>query len=192
MRRGTGRGDGKAPAPGGLLRRQRPSGSTQSLCRQRGRSERPSGSRRSGQPCSRPTASARPLRPGTGTSRYSAVEASWRSGYAEDCKSLHGGSIPSEASIGSPRNQRIALHAGSHHPAWTADSPYAGLATVGRYSPSGVVDPRHVNCVRRRNRPVSRLFSRPTYAPPRAFAPRPSPRSSAERRGSIPPRRRSG
>jgi hypothetical protein len=25
--------------------------------------------------------------------------ASWRSGYAEDCKSLHGGSIPSEASI---------------------------------------------------------------------------------------------
>ena len=25
--------------------------------------------------------------------------ASWRSGYAEDCKSLYGGSIPSEASI---------------------------------------------------------------------------------------------
>ena len=25
-------------------------------------------------------------------------EASWRSGYAEDCKSLYGGSIPSEAS----------------------------------------------------------------------------------------------
>jgi hypothetical protein len=24
--------------------------------------------------------------------------ASWRSGYAEDCKSLYGGSIPSEAS----------------------------------------------------------------------------------------------
>ena len=27
------------------------------------------------------------------------VEASWRSGYAEDCKSLHPGSIPGEASI---------------------------------------------------------------------------------------------
>ncbi len=27
-----------------------------------------------------------------------ANEASWRSGYAEDCKSLYGGSIPSEAS----------------------------------------------------------------------------------------------
>jgi hypothetical protein len=27
------------------------------------------------------------------------LEASWRSGYAEDCKSLYGGSIPSEASI---------------------------------------------------------------------------------------------
>ena len=26
-------------------------------------------------------------------------EASWRSGYAEDCKSLYGGSIPSEASM---------------------------------------------------------------------------------------------
>ena len=26
------------------------------------------------------------------------LEASWRSGYAEDCKSLYGGSIPSEAS----------------------------------------------------------------------------------------------
>jgi hypothetical protein len=26
-------------------------------------------------------------------------EASWRSGYAEDCKSLHPGSIPGEASI---------------------------------------------------------------------------------------------
>jgi hypothetical protein len=25
-------------------------------------------------------------------------EASWRNGYAEDCKSLNGGSIPSEAS----------------------------------------------------------------------------------------------
>ena len=29
----------------------------------------------------------------------SAGEASWRSGDAEDCKSLYGGSIPSEASI---------------------------------------------------------------------------------------------
>ncbi len=29
---------------------------------------------------------------------YFAVEASWRSGYAEDCKSLHPGSIPGEAS----------------------------------------------------------------------------------------------
>ncbi len=28
-----------------------------------------------------------------------AFEASWRSGYAEDCKSLHPGSIPGEASI---------------------------------------------------------------------------------------------
>lgn len=28
-----------------------------------------------------------------------AAEASWRSGYAEDCKSLHPGSIPGEASI---------------------------------------------------------------------------------------------
>ena len=27
-----------------------------------------------------------------------ALMASWRSGYAEDCKSLYGGSIPSEAS----------------------------------------------------------------------------------------------
>ena len=27
------------------------------------------------------------------------VGASWRSGYAEDCKSLHPGSIPGEASI---------------------------------------------------------------------------------------------
>ncbi|VTZ24149.1 hypothetical protein MPC4_20308 [Methylocella tundrae] len=27
-----------------------------------------------------------------------ATEASWRSGYAEDCKSLHPGSIPGEAS----------------------------------------------------------------------------------------------
>ncbi len=27
-----------------------------------------------------------------------ALKASWRSGYAEDCKSLYGGSIPSEAS----------------------------------------------------------------------------------------------
>jgi hypothetical protein len=28
-----------------------------------------------------------------------AASASWRSGYAEDCKSLHPGSIPGEASI---------------------------------------------------------------------------------------------
>ena len=31
--------------------------------------------------------------------RGGATEASWRSGYAEDCKSLHPGSIPGEASI---------------------------------------------------------------------------------------------
>ncbi|EAS50047.1 hypothetical protein SI859A1_01402 [Aurantimonas manganoxydans SI85-9A1] len=40
----------------------------------------------------------RGLREPNQISRYSAGEASWRSGYAEDCKSLHGGSIPSEAS----------------------------------------------------------------------------------------------
>jgi hypothetical protein len=34
-------------------------------------------------------------------SRLAANEASWRNGYAEDCKSLNGGSIPSEASISS-------------------------------------------------------------------------------------------
>ena len=27
------------------------------------------------------------------------IKASWRNGYAEDCKSLYGGSIPSEASM---------------------------------------------------------------------------------------------
>ena len=30
--------------------------------------------------------------------RRQTATASWRSGYAEDCKSLYGGSIPSEAS----------------------------------------------------------------------------------------------
>ncbi len=30
------------------------------------------------------------------------AKASWRSGYAEDCKSLHPGSIPGEASIAIP------------------------------------------------------------------------------------------
>jgi hypothetical protein len=30
-------------------------------------------------------------------------EASWRSGYAEDCKSLHPGSIPGEASKKTPK-----------------------------------------------------------------------------------------
>ncbi len=33
---------------------------------------------------------------------HGASEASWRSGYAEDCKSLHPGSIPGEASITNP------------------------------------------------------------------------------------------
>ena len=32
-------------------------------------------------------------------------EASWRSGYAEDCKSLHPGSIPGEASTFDLRNE---------------------------------------------------------------------------------------
>ena len=39
------------------------------------------------------------MRKPMGASRYSAVGASWRRGYAEDCKSLHAGSIPAEASI---------------------------------------------------------------------------------------------
>ena len=39
-----------------------------------------------------------PLRKPLPASRYGAVEASWRSGHAEDCKSLHAGSIPAEAS----------------------------------------------------------------------------------------------
>ncbi len=36
-------------------------------------------------------------------------EASWRSGYAEDCKSLHPGSIPGEASKDLPAAHRILL-----------------------------------------------------------------------------------
>ena len=35
------------------------------------------------------------------------LKASWRSGYAEDCKSLYGGSIPSEAST--TRRHALAL-----------------------------------------------------------------------------------
>jgi hypothetical protein len=44
------------------------------------------------------------------------VEASWRSGYAEDCKSLHPGSIPGEASIDPleiSRTSRTPRRAGS-------------------------------------------------------------------------------
>ena len=42
------------------------------------------------------------MRPGPPHGRHARL-ASWRSGYAEDCKSLYGGSIPSEASISIPR-----------------------------------------------------------------------------------------
>ena len=34
----------------------------------------------------------------SGSNGFRPGEASWRSGYAEDCKSLHPGSIPGEAS----------------------------------------------------------------------------------------------
>jgi hypothetical protein len=39
--------------------------------------------------------------------RAAALAASWRNGYAEDCKSLHPGSIPGEASIAVGRMRLI-------------------------------------------------------------------------------------
>jgi hypothetical protein len=57
-----------------------------------------------------------------------AAEASWRSGYAEDCKSLHPGSIPGEASNFSPQINPLHINAfaGIVTPAFAINGLFTG------------------------------------------------------------------
>ena len=70
--------------------------------------------------CKRPVTPDRPPDPEAPLlSRWDVAEASWRSGYAEDCKSLHPGSIPGEASKSSSIpgfEDRHPVMAGAPHP----------------------------------------------------------------------------
>ena len=64
--------------------------------------------------CKRPVTPDRPSDPEAPfPHRWDVREASWRSGYAEDCKSLHPGSIPGEASklSDTPDNLLVSGHA---------------------------------------------------------------------------------
>src|SRR3546814_13639640 len=81
----------------------------------------------SSDPCGRET---KPL--GALSPRFPASEARWRSGYAEDCKSLHAGSIPARASKlvpqiswhhSPPRGYRLFLRATGRWAAFTAITP---------------------------------------------------------------------
>ena len=71
-------------------------------------------------------------------------EASWRSGHAEDCKSLHPGSIPGEASITCPRR-------------WPWDRPQARRPPPRR--------PPRTAGARRRPAPLGRRRPAPAAAP---------------------------
>ena len=68
------------------------------------------------------------------------LEASWRSGYAEDCKSLYGGSIPSEASKNLFARVRFGFFVFDRLSAVSQRSRYACDHAVTRDAPYTVFD----------------------------------------------------